>query len=58
MVVRELTAADLGDGVLVDRIRHDDPLGVLSIYVDGESSVTGRARQSTSRTGLSNWSAT
>ena len=37
MVVRELTAGDLGDEVLVDLIRHDDPLGVLSIYVDGDS---------------------
>ena len=42
MVVRELTAGDLGDEVLVDLIRHDDPLGVLSIYVDGVSAVTGR----------------
>jgi hypothetical protein len=42
MVIRELTAADLGDGVLVDLIRHDDPVGVLSLYVDRESSVTGR----------------
>jgi hypothetical protein len=42
MVVRELTAADLGDEVLVDLIRNDDPLGVLSIDVDGESGVTGR----------------
>jgi hypothetical protein len=42
MVVRELTAADLGDEVLLDLVRNDDPLGVLSIYVDGESSVTGR----------------
>jgi len=31
MVVRELTAADLGDEVLLDLIRNDDPLGVLSI---------------------------
>jgi hypothetical protein len=31
MVVRELTAADVGDEVLLDVIRNDDPLGVLSI---------------------------
>jgi hypothetical protein len=42
VVVRELTAADLGDDVLLDLIRADDPLGVLSIYVDGASSATDR----------------
>jgi Bacterial archaeo-eukaryotic release factor family 10 len=40
VVVRELTAADLGDDVLLDLIRNDDPLGVLSIYVDGGSAAT------------------
>ena len=42
MVVRDLTAAELGDGVLLDLARNDDPLGVLSIYVDGASSATYR----------------
>jgi hypothetical protein len=42
VVVRELTAADLGDDVLLDLIRNVDPLGVLSIYVDGVSTATGR----------------
>ena len=42
VVVRELTAADLGDEVLLDLIRADDPLGVLSIYVDGASTATDR----------------
>jgi hypothetical protein len=42
VVVRELTAADLGDDVLLHLIRNDDPLGVLSIYVDGGSSATDR----------------
>lgn len=42
VVVRELTAADLGDDVLLDLIRTDDPLGVLSIYVDGASTATDR----------------
>ena len=42
MAVRELTAADLGDEVLLDLIRNDDPLGVLSIYVDGGSTATDR----------------
>ena len=45
MVVRELTAGDLGDEVLVDLIRHDDPLGVLSIYVDGVSARRGNRHQ-------------
>jgi hypothetical protein len=40
--VRELAAADLGDDVLLHLIRNDDPLGVLSIYVDGGSSATDR----------------
>jgi hypothetical protein len=40
VVVCELTAADLGDDVLLDLIRNDDPLGVLSIYVDGGSAAT------------------
>jgi hypothetical protein len=44
--------------VLLDLIRNDDPLGVLSIYVDGDPPSPVAARQSTSRTGLSNWSAT
>jgi hypothetical protein len=42
VVVRELTAADLGDDVLLHLIRNDDPLGVLSIYVDGGPSATDR----------------
>ena len=42
MVVRELTAADLGDDILLDLIRADDALGVLSIYVDGASTATDR----------------
>jgi hypothetical protein len=42
----------------MELIRHDDPLGVLSIYVDGESSVTGRGAAIDIKTGLSNWSAT
>jgi hypothetical protein len=42
VVVRELTAAELGDDVLLDLIRTDDPLGVLSIYVDGASTATDR----------------
>ena len=40
MVVCELTAADLGDDVPLDLIRNDDPLGVLSISVDGGSAAT------------------
>ena len=42
MDVRELAAADLGDDVLLHLTRNDDPLGVLSIYVDGGSSATDR----------------
>jgi Bacterial archaeo-eukaryotic release factor family 10 len=34
MVQRELTAADLNDDLLLELVRADDPLGVLSIYVD------------------------
>ena len=47
MVVRELTAADLGDDVLLELIRTDDPLGVLSIYVDGSSRAPIAALRST-----------
>jgi hypothetical protein len=42
LVVRELTAADLGDDVLLDLIRNDDPLGVLTTYVDGGSTAADR----------------
>jgi hypothetical protein len=42
VLVRELTGAELGDGVLLDLVRNDDPLGVLSIYVDATSSATSR----------------
>jgi hypothetical protein len=42
VVLREMSAADLGDGVLLDLIRNDDPAGMLSIYVDGTSTATYR----------------
>jgi hypothetical protein len=31
---RELTASDLDDAVLLDLLRMEDPLGVLSVYVE------------------------
>jgi hypothetical protein len=42
VVVRELSATDLRDDVLLDLILHEDPLGVLSIYVDRASTATDR----------------
>ena len=42
MVLRELSAADLGESQLLDLIRYDDPIGVLSIYVDGAATATYR----------------
>jgi hypothetical protein len=58
MVIRELTAADVGDGVLLDLIRNDDPLACCrSIWTETPLAPVA-ARQSTSTTGLSNWRAT
>jgi hypothetical protein len=38
-------AQDLGDDVLLDLIRSDDPVGMLSIYVDGAAAAAyGGAR--------------
>jgi hypothetical protein len=34
MVQRELTGADLDDDLLLELVRMDDPLGVLSVYID------------------------
>jgi hypothetical protein len=42
VVLRELSAADLGDGQLLGLIRSRDPVGVLSIYVDGAATATYR----------------
>src|SRR5919197_981307 len=37
MVHRELTARDLDDDLLLELLRLDDPLGVVSVYLDADS---------------------
>jgi hypothetical protein len=56
--IYELTAVDLGDDVLLGLIRAEDPLGVLSIYLDGASRSIDRRVAIDIKIGSSNWSAT
>ena len=57
MVERELTAADLGDDLLLDLIGSDDPIGVLSVTSTPRPVPPTAARRLTSGTGSPNSSA-
>jgi hypothetical protein len=42
MIEHDLTAHDLSDAILLDLVAQVDPIGVISIYVDGEAAARSR----------------